>query len=134
MKDIYKFAREVSKDLKIKYPKVEFVKELRTPTQIAEYNGTLRLKKDVSRLDTYFAIAHELRHAWQIANGIDLSDYETVGTLSVKEYNLQEAEIDANAYAYWIMVNWFGVKPLFNGMDKEVVEKIEEAYKKIQKK
>lgn len=76
--------------------------------------------------DTFFALAHELRHAWQIKTNYLLyfSNYKTRKELSVKEYNSQLAEIDANAFAHMIVTSFFGVEPLYKGLDDEVKGKI----------
>ena len=84
--------------------------------------------------DLFFAIAHELRHVWQIKNAesFSLSTYQPIDLLhSVEEYNLQTAEIDANAFAAVIMVDYFGVKPLFNNLSETVKEQIFERMEMI---
>ena len=50
-----------------------------------------------------------------------------------EEYNLQKEEIDANAYACVVMMDMFGIKPLFNGLDDEVINKIWERAEEIVK-
>lgn len=78
---------------------------------------------------TSFSIAHELRHIWQIKYNekFYLETYKTIDLCySVEEYNLQPAEIDANAFAYIVMVDFFGIKPLFNGLSDTVKSKIME--------
>ena len=65
-----KFAREVSAILKIAAPAIRFVpvKQLRTSTQIAALtpDGIL-IRNDIGVTpELFFAIAHELRHAYQL--------------------------------------------------------------------
>lgn len=43
---------------------------------------------------------------------------------SIEEYNLQIAEIDANDFAYIVMVDLFGMKPLFHGLSDNVKSRI----------
>ena len=50
--------------------------------------------------------------------------YKNRKQLSVFEYNMQIQELDANAYAYIFLDFEFGVKPLFNGMDKRIIQAI----------
>lgn len=45
---------------------------------------------------------------------------------SAEKYNLQIAELDANAFAGLIMINFFNLKPLFEGVPKSVKVKIYE--------
>lgn len=98
-------------------------------TQLANYNyktDTLTIKKNYSVLyDAYFAIAHELRHKYQVVyNTYSFKDYKSTNTLSIHDYNMQPQEIDANAFAYLYMVSTFKVKPLFNGLDEDVKQAI----------
>ena len=129
MKDIYRFINFICKDLKIKKPKkVEFGR-LQTNTMLASYNykkDVITIKKEYQdKRDLYFAIAHELRHKYQIVRKIyDFNNYKLSDNIDLKTYNLQPQEIDANAYAALIMMSTFGVKPLLNGLDKDVKEKI----------
>lgn len=43
---------------------------------------------------------------------------------SVEEYNLQTAEVDANAFGSIIMTEFFGMKPLFQGLSDKVKDEI----------
>lgn len=79
--------------------------------------------------DQLFAIAHELFHIWQIENNNPLyfSEYKSVELCdSVEAYNLQIAEIDANAFAGLVMVEFFHLKPLFEGVSDIVKNRIYE--------
>lgn len=86
-----KFAREVSAILKIAAPAIRFVpvKQLRTSTQIAALtpDGIL-IRNDIGVTpELFFAIAHELRHAYQLENDRSLHDYRTSDQLDIDEYN-----------------------------------------------
>lgn len=76
-------------------------------------------------LDFIYAIAHELRHIWQMENQKKkyFQNYKTRNELSVDDYNLQPAEIDAHAYALCVLSE-LGVMPLFKGYSDRVKEKI----------
>lgn len=77
-------------------------------------------------------IAHELRHKYQIDNSLfDTSAYQTSAVLSNRDYNLQDVEIDANAYAYVIMYDNFGIDLKFNGLDRDIVQRIKKRAEKI---
>lgn len=45
---------------------------------------------------------------------------------SKDEYNQQLAEVDANAFASIVMIDWFGLNPQWDGMNGETVRMIEE--------
>ena len=84
--------------------------------------------------DIFFAVAHELRHVWQVKTDESLyfSSYKTVDKHnSVDNYNMQIAEIDAHAFAALMMSNFFGIKPLFNNLSDNVKTKINERMKVI---
>lgn len=70
-----------------------------------------------SEYDYIFAIAHEMRHYWQIVNR--LIELDTCGGSggSKDAYNLQPEELDAQAFGAFVMQKYFGVKPLFKGLD-----------------
>lgn len=50
------------------------------------------------------------------------SDYKPSDECSsVDEYNLQMAEVDANAFASIVMADFFSVKPQWNGLSNSVI-------------
>lgn len=122
------FIKIVYDDLKIDKPIVKEVLFLHTPTQLAEYipaDNLLNYRTGKMPLDIMFAIAHELRHKWQAENCPDIfQDYVNSTEINVEQYNLQNAEIDANAYAMVIMESGFGVTPQFKGLNEKVKKKI----------
>jgi Zn-dependent peptidase ImmA (M78 family) len=79
--------------------------------------------------DQMFAIAHELRHVWQIRyhEWFYFSGYRTIDQcMDMEEYNLQPAEIDANAFAGLAMMGYFELKPQYMGMPETVRDRIHE--------
>lgn len=118
----------VCDDLKIDKPIVKEVLFLHTPTQLAEYipvDNLLNYRTGKMPLDIMFAIAHELRHKWQAENCPDIfQDYANSTEINVEQYNLQNAEIDANAYAMVMIESGFGVTPQFKGLSEKVKKKI----------
>lgn len=70
------YINDISKVLDIQPPEMRTVPaaELLTPTQIAAYADGSILFRDGMELspDVFLALSHELRHAWQIANGADI--------------------------------------------------------------
>lgn len=118
--------------LDIREPKISFdISDFTTNTMLAQYDPkskTIYLKNlDTPNLDQLFAISHELRHIWQIQTNKQLffSEYKPVELCnSIEEYNLQSAEIDANAFAGMIMIHFFKVKPLYTGLSDNVKTKI----------
>lgn len=87
------------------------------------------MKKSNPDPDYLFAIAHEMRHICQAKTNMDLylSNYKTANQFSsVNEYNLQLAEVDANAFAAIVMINMFGVKPTWNNLSDKVIAIVEQ--------
>lgn len=84
------------------------------------------IKRYETFYDFVFVLAHELRHKYQIDNGWDFSNYIQRDKTDLITYNLQVQELDANAYGFIFMVNEFGVKPLFKGMDEQIKNAIME--------
>lgn len=129
------FAALICRELELKKPRIEYVKELMTPTTLAAAfpdDYILKVKANTSGHDLYFAIAHELRHLWQWQKHPEMfADYKKPGELSITEYNMQPAELDANAFAQLIMVDLFRIKPLYNGLPEEVKEAISNRAREI---
>lgn len=131
MDHIYDFVDDVCYILKIRMPEVSFDKShFCTDTMLAQCRSDgKKIYIDIGRgisSDLFFAIAHELRHVWQIRQqGSYFSDYKTIDACSDhEEYNLQKEEIDANAFASIVMHDFFGISPLFNGLSDRVKNKI----------
>lgn len=82
---------------------------------------------DKPSADILFSIAHELRHLYQFQTDEKLyfGAYKPSNMCdSIEQYNLQLAEIDANAFAGCVMVDFFHLKPLFEGLPDSAKEKI----------
>lgn len=133
--NIREYIRKVSKILKIDPPKIKMVEKLDTETMLAAVNtesNRIYVKENLLNYDLLFSIAHEMRHIWQYHYDKTMFDnYRSSKVLSKEEYNLQPAEIDANAFAKILMIDKFGVVPLFDGMSDEVKNKIDERAEKI---
>ena len=128
---IDKYITDVCKILNIKPPIVSYdTSHFQSETMLAQCNsaGTtifIRCFKTFSP-DCAFAIAHELRHIWQIRTDYEwfLSDYQTADKIDTETYNNQFAEIDANAFAAIIMANFFSLTPQWNGLSDNVINAI----------
>ena len=131
---IRQFADECSDFLGIKCPKITFgfskLKQGNLSVLVLDENKQVKSIKVSDEcediLDIYFAICHELRHVYQTVYAPDLfSQYATIDDgLSTEEYNLQPAEIDANAFASVYMREKFGVSPLFRSYSEKVKNEI----------
>ncbi len=136
---IEEFITNICELLKINKPSVSYdISHFQSNTMMAQCESSGNViylrKKDKPNPDYMFAIAHELRHIWQIQNDKQfyLSDYKPVDLCnSVESYNFQIAEIDANAFAGIIMVEFFHLQPLFEGLSDTVKTKIHERMKEI---
>lgn len=134
------FIVDICDILNISVPSVSFdTSNFQTDTMMAQVElseNVLYLKKhDKPNPDLFFCIAHELRHIWQLQNDEELyfSEYKTVDLCSsVEEYNLQIAEIDAHAFASIILIEFFHLKPLFEGLSDTVKSKIYERMEYIE--
>lgn len=135
---IRNYVKDICSLLKITVPVISYdTSNFPTDTMMAQCSpdGTIVYIKKYDRLnpDQFFAIAHELRHIWQMKNEPTfLSDYKPVKLCnSVEEYNLQMAELDANAFAGIVMNELFHLKPLFNAVPESVKSKILERMETI---
>jgi Zn-dependent peptidase ImmA (M78 family) len=130
--NVYAYIKNLCDLLDIQAPKMSFdTSHFPTDTTMAlcDWSGdTIYLKqcKDPDP-DYLFAVAHEIRHVWQIKSNRDhyFASYKSVDQCSDPDsYNLQEAEIDANAFAGVVMIEYFGMRPLFSGLSNMVKNKI----------
>ena len=129
----------VCSNLKINKPRIEFTSDknkigsniaLTIISSNINQNNTIIVKEFIEiDYDIIFSIVHELRHIYQYYYDKQiLENYKSNKEIkNVEEYNLQEAEIDANAYATRFMIDNFNVLPKFEGLSQKVKEKI---YKK----
>lgn len=126
---IKEYIEDVCEELNILVPEVYYnTSNFRTQTMMAYCDGkTIFIKpSDKPNPDQLFAIAHELRHLWQMQEDEDyyFHNYKSVNETDNETYNLQIAEVDANAFASVIMIDWFGLQPLYHGMSDKVVAAI----------
>lgn len=129
---IYDFINDICDILNISVPSVSFnTSNFTTDTMMAQCNSdgsVIYLKKyDKPNPDQLFSIAHELRHIWQMQNDEQMyfSTYKPIDLCSsVEEYNLQVAELDANAFAGMVMIEFFHLKSLFESVPDSVKSKI----------
>lgn len=119
--------------LEIEEPNVSYDESVfLTPTTMAQCDlegPTIYLRPiDKINPDYVFAVIHELRHIWQMQAHPNkyFGSYRPVNLCSsIEEYNLQLAEVDANAFASVIMTELWSMKPQWNGLSKKVVSEIE---------
>lgn len=132
-----KFATEICDILDIPVPSIKFISvdQMHTGTQIAALTPDAVLIRNNIPVspELFFSVAHELRHAYQIANGESLEEYRTSDKISIERYNLQPLEVDANAFSALIMSDFFGIVPQFQNMPDAVREAINDRMEQIQK-
>lgn len=121
---------DICYELNIMRPEIIFDKsKLKTETMMAMSSiaeNKIWINPDLQPNDLYFSVAHELRHFWQSkykANQF-LKDYQLRTSTDINSYNTQDAEIDANAYAYTIMIDFYKVRPKFDNLPADVVRQI----------
>ena len=130
---IEEFITDVCELLKIEIPKISYdTSHFPTKTTLAQCEPTANIiyltKIDKLNPDYVFFIAHELRHIYQYQTDEEfyLSGYKSSNKCSsVEEYNLQIAEVDANAFASIIMVEYFSMKPQWNELSDKVINAID---------
>lgn len=130
---IDKYITNVCDILNINEPSVSYdTSNFQSDTMMAQCNSfgsTIYLyQKDKPDPDYLFSIAHELRHVWQIRTNKQLyfSDYKTVDLIDIEKYNNQLAEVDANAFATVVMVNFFHLQPQYHGLSKYTIRLIKQ--------
>ena len=132
-----KFSREICDILDIPVPVIKFVSadRMHTGTQIAALTpDAVLIRNDIEvSAELFFALAHELRHAYQIDSGESLEEYLTSDRISIEQYNLQPLEVDANAFGALIMSDFFGIVPQFRNMPDTVRKAIKDRMKQLQK-
>lgn len=134
---IREYVSDVCKNLRIKTPTIVYSSNLQTDTTMAQYdldNNQLVIPHTIDPSPDYlFAIAHELRHAWQKQDDPEwfFANYKPSTELDNESYNLQFAEIDANAYAAIVMENIFHLSPQWNNLTDRVVFEIERRMNQI---
>lgn len=89
------------------------------------------VKRDVRLGDALLALAHEMRHVWQIDNGHFNNNYKQRNSTALMSYNEQWEEIDAHAYASLYLKTFYGISPLFNGLNNRIKSRIENREKEI---
>ena len=139
---IEEFITDICELLDIPIPSISYdTSHFPTETTMAQCEltgNTIYLNKiDKPNPDYLFAVAHELRHIFQYQNDEQfyLSNYKTSDNCSsVEEYNLQIAEVDANAFASIIMVEYFHMQSQWNGLSDKVIRAINDRINTIIRK
>ena len=129
---IEEYITDICKLLNINKPSISYDNSnFTTDTMMAQcdvINNVIYLNNlDKLNPDYFLSIAHELRHIYQYQKYKDfyMSDYKTSDQCSsIEEYNLQIAEIDANAFASIVMTDCFHVQPQWKGMSYKVINAI----------
>ena len=133
------FIKELAQKLKIQIPKVYYdTRHFANNTMLAQCEPDENVIYITPFLkatpDIIFAIAHELRHMWQIQYHPNeyMINHKTVDTIDFEQFNLQPAEIDANAFAYIVMMDFFKMRPSFDNLSQNVINKILERANQIE--
>ena len=78
-------------------------------------NGTITLNKNNDNFTNLFSLAHEARHIYQYE--YDRQNYDYENYIDGKDGMSQKVEMDANAFAYFVCRDIFGLAPTI-GLDK----------------
>ncbi len=124
------FINKISRLLEIQSPKISTDTNFAAETFIAQYDP----ETDTVFVDMFqeprillFTAAHELRHKWQRENDPDFyfGDYKPRSDFNDSDaYNLQTAELDANAFGFLVMEIFLGVEIHMNGLKESTEIKI----------
>ena len=115
---IQELIENICDDLEIDVPTVSNDTSMfptSTTMAIADVEAyTIYIREQKTNPDVVFAIIHELRHLWQWKTDkmTYFDGYKKSTELSIEEYNLQIAEIDANAYGA-VVINVKVFFPIF---------------------
>lgn len=132
---IYKIVDYVCELLDVERPKIVYVDDMElnaclkiTNKDGIEFVNCLMIKTEqANKVNLAFAIAHELRHVYQHKNKLlNNETFLSVGETDFDNYNLQETELDANAFATAFMIAEFSVMIDFTTTDytDEIINKI----------
>lgn len=132
---VKKIIEDICFDFFVPVPQIIYVddfQESKTLRMAISNDGkTLLIKKNLEKdADFLFDLAHELRHLYQIHEGL-MDNYIPRSQLSLEDYNKQFQEIDAHAFAAIFMEVQFGIKPLFTCFNQETKNLIEDRKKEI---
>lgn len=94
---------------------------------------TIHIKKDLSDKDYIFVLSHEMRHVYQEEKDLIKQDYKKKNETTLSDYNTQENEIDANAFAMVILFNVLGIVPSFENLDQMAITRIKARAREIKK-
>lgn len=121
--DLLKLLRDVTvwcaETLDVERPVIRWAEPtvFRTPTTVAALSddGTeIALNSTVKDFRFLcFAVAHEMRHLWQMKHKAAwMASYKPSDEAGgITEYNEQDAEIDANAFALIVLTDLLGQRP-----------------------
>lgn len=129
---LIEFAKNIATFLGIKIPKLECDEnaELDMTSEYIPYEDKIVLREVLGSTESYFTIAHELRHKWQFEKEYEIyfEEYKEIENINGKEYREQKAEIDADAFGMVMLIKYFGGTVCFDGYSrKEKKERIKRA-------
>lgn len=74
-----------------------------------------------------------MRHVYQEEKDLIKQDYKKKNETTLSDYNTQENEIDANAFAMVILFNVLGIVPSFENLDQMAITRIKARAREIKK-
>jgi len=140
VKETKEFINKICQILKIEKPNItindDFFKNKTTLAVYSIKDDEILIRSNYkNKIDLFFSIAHECRHKWQDKHGLLPEQISQLPNSSekVRAYNLSSEEIDANAFAVFVIQLFFNLRPLFNGLDTDIKNKIYEKAEEIKK-
>lgn len=143
IEQIKTFANEICNTLGIPCPKILLSKlpsdmfAAYEPYEYAIYIDPKKCYDNKGRIkiEFFIAVSHELRHAYQYKNNLScIAEYKERKYFdNTESYNLQPAEIDANAFAEIVIVDYFGLQVLWQNYSQKVRNEISNRVSQIAK-
>ena len=92
-------------------------------------------RQKTATLDQLFAACSELRREWQrrTDSGLYCAGHRTREELPLREFSLQPAEVDCNAFATVMVRAFFGVEPVFDELPGITRSRIEQRAEQIRR-
>lgn len=134
--DVKKYVSQLADELEVRKPKIVYIPKDDQHARANITDNVLTLFNEFDSIyDLYFCIAHEMRHVYQLMykefyKGA-FESYKPRNEVSLHDYNMQLIELDANAFAYMVMRDDFGVEMLLD-CDEDVLFAIKQRAKFIE--
>lgn len=136
---INNYVKMICGMLEIPMPRVFYSDNALRPgehARLSQDGKQLYLRKlKTASLDQLFAASCELRREWQRRTDREryCGSHKPADRLSVRDFSMQPAEVDANAFGAVVCLAFFGVEPVFDELPGVVRSSIESRIDEIRR-